>query len=64
MALPTISSLWVSRTRALEKQIVRHREQEARFRQQWELNSHYFKQSGLYSSKQAQWSSRQSYQQR
>ncbi|XP_062999807.1 trichoplein keratin filament-binding protein [Elgaria multicarinata webbii] len=63
MALPTIPSFWSSRSRALEHQIVRHREQEARFRKQWELNSLYFKQSGVYSSKQAQWSSRQSYQQ-
>ncbi|KAJ7309866.1 hypothetical protein JRQ81_007940 [Phrynocephalus forsythii] len=63
MALPTMPSFWSSRSRALEQQIVRHREQEARFRQQWELNSRYFKQSGLYTSKQAQWSSRQSYQQ-
>ncbi|XP_020657550.3 trichoplein keratin filament-binding protein [Pogona vitticeps] len=63
MALPTLPSFWSSRSRALEQQIVRHREQEARFRQQWELNSRYFKQSGVYTSKQAQWGSRQSYQQ-
>ncbi|XP_015268693.1 PREDICTED: trichoplein keratin filament-binding protein [Gekko japonicus] len=63
MALPTLSSLWISRNRALEKQIVRHREQEAHFRRQWELHSRYFKESGVHSQKQDQWSSRQSYQQ-
>ncbi|XP_044296380.1 trichoplein keratin filament-binding protein isoform X2 [Varanus komodoensis] len=63
MALPTAPSFWSGRSRALEQQLVRHREQEARFRRQWELNSLYFKQSGVYSSKQAQWSSRQSYEQ-
>nr|XP_056715539.1 trichoplein keratin filament-binding protein [Euleptes europaea] len=63
MALPTLSSLWVSRNRALEKQIVRQREQEAHFRRQWELHSRYFKQSGVQSLKQEQWSSRQSFEQ-
>ncbi|XP_034990269.2 trichoplein keratin filament-binding protein isoform X2 [Zootoca vivipara] len=63
MALPTIPSFWNNRSRALEQQIVHHREQEARFRNLWELNSRYFQQSGVYSSKQAQWSSRHSYQQ-
>ncbi|XP_067395547.1 trichoplein keratin filament-binding protein isoform X2 [Emydura macquarii macquarii] len=63
MALPTLPSYWTGRSRALEKQIVRQRDQEARWRQQWELNSRYFKQSGVCSSKQSQWSSRQSYQQ-
>ncbi|XP_053135022.1 trichoplein keratin filament-binding protein isoform X1 [Hemicordylus capensis] len=63
MALPTIPSFWSSRCRTVEQQIARHREQEARFRQKWELNSRYFQQSGVYSSKQAQWNSRQSYQQ-
>ncbi|XP_030438466.1 trichoplein keratin filament-binding protein isoform X1 [Gopherus evgoodei] len=63
MALPTLPSCWPSRSRALEQQIVRQREQEARWRQQWERNSRYFRQSGLCSAKQSQWSSRRSYQQ-
>ncbi|XP_053558079.1 trichoplein keratin filament-binding protein isoform X1 [Bombina bombina] len=63
MALPTLSSSWHSRSRVLEQQIVRHREQEARFRHQWDVTNQYFKQSNVCSSKQAQWSSRQSYQQ-
>ncbi|KAG8455728.1 hypothetical protein GDO86_001786 [Hymenochirus boettgeri] len=62
MALPTLPSYWHSRSRVLEQQIVRHREQEARLRHQWDLTSQYFKQSNVCSSKQAQWSSRQSYQ--
>ncbi|XP_063313145.1 trichoplein keratin filament-binding protein [Pelobates fuscus] len=63
MALPTLPSHWHSRSRVLEQQIVRHREQEARIRQEWDLTNRYFKQSDVCSSKQAQWSSRQSYQQ-
>ncbi|XP_053325190.1 trichoplein keratin filament-binding protein [Spea bombifrons] len=63
MALPTLPSHWHSRSRALERQIVRQREQEARFRHEWDLTNRYFKQSSMCSSKQAQWSSRQSYQQ-
>ncbi|XP_029426784.1 trichoplein keratin filament-binding protein [Rhinatrema bivittatum] len=63
MALPTFPSYWHNRNKVLEQQFVRQREQEARFRNQWELNSQYFKQSNIYSDKQAQWSSRQSYQQ-
>ncbi|XP_062310051.1 trichoplein keratin filament-binding protein [Osmerus eperlanus] len=63
MALPTLSSRWPSRTRSLERQLVRQREQEARCRQQWELHSQYFREQNVRSSKQAEWSSRQSYQQ-
>ncbi|KAG8596828.1 hypothetical protein GDO81_002064 [Engystomops pustulosus] len=63
MALPTLPSYWHSRSRVLEKQIVRHREQEARFRHEWDLTNRYFKQSDVCSSKQAQWSSRISYEQ-
>ncbi|KAM4051695.1 trichoplein keratin filament-binding protein isoform 1-T1 [Anomaloglossus baeobatrachus] len=63
MALPTIPSHWHSRSRVLEKQIVRHREQEARFRHEWDTTNRYFKQSDVCSSKQAQWSSRISYEQ-
>ncbi|KAJ8379349.1 hypothetical protein SKAU_G00001270 [Synaphobranchus kaupii] len=63
MALPTISTRWSSRTRTLEQRIVRQREQEARWRQQWDMHSVYFRQQNVRSSKQAQWSSCQSYQQ-
>uniref|UniRef100_A0A7N4NUW1 Trichoplein keratin filament binding n=1 Tax=Sarcophilus harrisii TaxID=9305 RepID=A0A7N4NUW1_SARHA len=63
MALPTIPSCWPARNRILERQIVRQREQEARFRQQWDVNSRYFKEFDVWSSKQAHWSSRMCYQQ-
>uniref|UniRef100_F6SVU9 Trichoplein keratin filament-binding protein n=1 Tax=Monodelphis domestica TaxID=13616 RepID=F6SVU9_MONDO len=63
MALPTIPSSWPTRNRLLERQIVNHREQEARFRQQWDTNSRYFRDFSVWSSKQAQWSSRKCYQQ-
>ncbi|XP_040276197.1 trichoplein keratin filament-binding protein [Bufo bufo] len=63
MALPTLPSPWHSRSRLLEKQIVRHREQEARFRNEWDMTNRYFRQSDVCSSKQAQWSSRVSYEQ-
>uniref|UniRef100_A0A8C8GHP8 Trichoplein keratin filament-binding protein n=1 Tax=Oncorhynchus tshawytscha TaxID=74940 RepID=A0A8C8GHP8_ONCTS len=65
MALPTLSAHWPSRVRSLERQMVRHcrqREQEACWRQQWEMNSKYYRQQNVVSSKQAHWSSRQSYQ--
>uniref|UniRef100_F7BWG7 Trichoplein keratin filament-binding protein n=1 Tax=Xenopus tropicalis TaxID=8364 RepID=F7BWG7_XENTR len=62
MALPTLPSHWHSRSRVLEQQIVRQREQEARLRHQWDQTNQYFKQSNVCSTKQAQWSSRQSYQ--
>ncbi|XP_027717807.1 trichoplein keratin filament-binding protein [Vombatus ursinus] len=62
MALPTMPSCWPTRNRALERQIVRQREQEAQFRQQWDINSRYFREFDVWSSKQAQWSSRTCYQ--
>ncbi|XP_047683938.1 trichoplein keratin filament-binding protein [Prionailurus viverrinus] len=63
MALPTLPSQWSSR-RLLDQQMARqrHREQEARLRQQWDQNSRYFKMSDICSSKQAEWSSKTSYQ--
>ncbi|XP_043354164.1 trichoplein keratin filament-binding protein isoform X2 [Dermochelys coriacea] len=61
MALPALPA-GPRRSRALEKQIVRQREQEARWRQQWERNSRYFQQSGLCSAQHGQWSSRRCYQ--
>ncbi|XP_063171718.1 trichoplein keratin filament-binding protein isoform X3 [Candoia aspera] len=63
MALPAAPPFWGSRSRALERQIVRQREQEARLRRQWELHSLSFRQAGLRSRKQAEWSSRRSFQQ-
>ncbi|KAF3820750.1 hypothetical protein GH733_005295 [Mirounga leonina] len=64
MALPTLPSYWCSR-RLLDQQMARqrHREQEARLRQQWDQNSRYFRTSDICSSKQAEWSSKTSYQQ-
>lgn len=63
MALPTLPSYWCSR-RLLDQQVARqrHREQEARLRQQWDENSRYFRISDICSSKQADWSSKTSYQ--
>uniref|UniRef100_A0A8D2CNA8 Trichoplein keratin filament-binding protein n=1 Tax=Sciurus vulgaris TaxID=55149 RepID=A0A8D2CNA8_SCIVU len=62
MALPTLPSYWCSR-RLLGQQAARQRqrEQEARLRQQWDQNSHYFRMSDICSSKQAEWSSEASY---
>ncbi|KAA0716737.1 Trichoplein keratin filament-binding protein [Triplophysa tibetana] len=62
MALPTLSARWPGRVGALERQLVRQREQEARWRQQWELHSQYFREQEVRSSKQAHWSSRHSFQ--
>lgn len=64
MALPTLSSHWPSRLRPLQRQLARQREQEARRLQQWQTHSRYFKEQQVRGSKQAQWSSRESYQQR
>uniref|UniRef100_G1Q8S9 Trichoplein keratin filament-binding protein n=1 Tax=Myotis lucifugus TaxID=59463 RepID=G1Q8S9_MYOLU len=65
MALPTLPPSWCSR-RLLDQQVARqrHREQEARLRQQWDENSRYFRISNACSSKQAEWSSQASYQRR
>lgn len=64
MALPTLSAHVPSRSRVLAGQLARQREQEARWRQQWELHAQYFKEQNVRSQKQAVWSSRHSYQQR
>lgn len=63
MALPTLPSYWYTR-RPLDQELARQRqrEQEAHLRQQWEQNSRYFKTSDIHSSKQAEWSSKTSYQ--
>ncbi|KAM4576031.1 trichoplein keratin filament-binding protein isoform 1-T2 [Odontesthes bonariensis] len=63
MALPTLSAHVPNRSRALANQLARQREQEARWRQQWDLHAHYFKEQSVRSQKQAAWSSRHSYQQ-
>lgn len=64
MALPTLSTRVPSRSRVLADQLARQREQEARWRQQWELHAQYFREQSIRSQKQTVWSSRQSYQQR
>ncbi|KAM9195096.1 trichoplein keratin filament-binding protein isoform 1-T2 [Dugong dugon] len=61
MALPTLPSYWCSR-RLLGQQLARQREQADRLRQQWDQNSRYFQLSDICSSKQAEWSSKTSYQ--
>ncbi|XP_006870509.1 PREDICTED: trichoplein keratin filament-binding protein [Chrysochloris asiatica] len=58
MALP---SSWCNR-RFLGQQLARQREQAARLRQQWDQNSRYFQLSDICTSKQAEWSSKTSYQ--
>ncbi|XP_038618880.1 trichoplein keratin filament-binding protein isoform X2 [Tachyglossus aculeatus] len=63
MALPTLPFCWENHGRALQRQMLRRRDQEACFRRQWDANSRYFRVSDIFSSKQAQWSSRRSYQQ-
>ncbi|XP_028905303.1 trichoplein keratin filament-binding protein isoform X1 [Ornithorhynchus anatinus] len=63
MALPTLPFCWENHGRALQRQILRRRDQEACFRRQWDANSRYFRVSDIFSTKQAQWSSRRSYQQ-
>uniref|UniRef100_A0A3B5AG27 Trichoplein keratin filament-binding protein n=1 Tax=Stegastes partitus TaxID=144197 RepID=A0A3B5AG27_9TELE len=63
MALPTFSAHVPSRSRVLAEQLARQREQEARWRQQWELHAQYFREQSVRSQRQAAWSSRHSYQQ-
>ncbi|XP_049722491.1 trichoplein keratin filament-binding protein [Elephas maximus indicus] len=61
MALPTLPSSWCSR-RLLSQQLARQREQADWLRQQWDQNRRYFQLSDICSSKQAEWSSKTSYQ--
>ncbi|XP_006894904.1 PREDICTED: trichoplein keratin filament-binding protein [Elephantulus edwardii] len=61
MALPTLPSYWCSR-QLLGQQLARQRKQAARLREQWDQNSRYFQLSNICSSKQAEWSSKTSYQ--
>ncbi|XP_070760888.1 trichoplein keratin filament-binding protein [Enoplosus armatus] len=63
MALPTLSAHAPSRSRVLAGQLARQREQEARWRQQWEMHAQYFREQSVLSQRQAVWSSRHSYQQ-
>ncbi|KAM9392708.1 trichoplein keratin filament-binding protein isoform 2-T2 [Pholidichthys leucotaenia] len=62
MALPTFSVHAPSRSRRLAEQLARKKEQEARWRQQWDLHAWYFTEQNVRTNKQAQWSSRGSYQ--
>lgn len=57
MALPTLSAKMSNRSRTLAEQMARQREQEARWRQQWELHAQYFKEQNVRSQRQAVWSS-------
>ncbi|KAM6944756.1 trichoplein keratin filament-binding protein isoform 1-T1 [Lycodopsis pacificus] len=63
MALPAFSAHAPSRSRVLAGQLARQREQQARFRQQWELHAQYLKEQSVRSQRQAVWSSHQSHQQ-
>ncbi|XP_017269193.1 trichoplein keratin filament-binding protein [Kryptolebias marmoratus] len=63
MALPTFSVHLPSRSRVLAEQLARQREQEARWRQRWELHARYFREQSVRSHRQAAWSSRSSFQQ-
>uniref|UniRef100_A0A3P9KYS3 Uncharacterized protein n=1 Tax=Oryzias latipes TaxID=8090 RepID=A0A3P9KYS3_ORYLA len=63
MALPTLSTHLSSRSRMAADQLSRRREQEARWRQQWELHARYFREQNLHSLRQAAWGSRSSFHQ-
>nr|XP_019956551.1 PREDICTED: trichoplein keratin filament-binding protein isoform X1 [Paralichthys olivaceus] len=62
MALPNLSAHGPSRSRTLAGQLARQREQEARWRQQWEQHARYFREQSLCGQRQAVWSSGRSYQ--
>ncbi|XP_011477490.1 trichoplein keratin filament-binding protein [Oryzias latipes] len=63
MALPTLSTHLSSRSRMAADQLSRRREQEARWRQQWEMHARYFREQNLHSLRQAAWGSRSSFHQ-
>uniref|UniRef100_A0A8C7YPS9 Trichoplein keratin filament-binding protein n=1 Tax=Oryzias sinensis TaxID=183150 RepID=A0A8C7YPS9_9TELE len=63
MALPTLSTHLSSRSRMAADQLSRRREQEAQWRQQWELHARYFREQNLHSLRQAAWGSRSSFHQ-
>ncbi|XP_032370936.1 trichoplein keratin filament-binding protein isoform X1 [Etheostoma spectabile] len=63
MALPTLSAHVPGRSRVLAGQLARQREQEARWRQHWELHAQYLREQSVRSQRQAVWSSRHSFQQ-
>uniref|UniRef100_A0A8C5N639 Trichoplein keratin filament-binding protein n=1 Tax=Gouania willdenowi TaxID=441366 RepID=A0A8C5N639_GOUWI len=50
------------RSQVLAHQLARQREHEARCRQQWEQHAQYFREQRVQNKKQAEWTSRQSYQ--
>ncbi|XP_041855050.1 trichoplein keratin filament-binding protein [Melanotaenia boesemani] len=62
MALPTLSRA-PSRSWVLADQLARQREQEVRWRQQWELHAQYFREQRVRSQTHAAWSSQRSYKQ-
>ena len=62
MALPTTPKYWTSRKNIYEQAIVRQRNQDFDFRQQWRETSDYFKKENVIATKQQAWSSGQSYQ--
>ncbi|KAF6729693.1 Trichoplein keratin filament-binding protein [Oryzias melastigma] len=63
MALPTFSTHLSSRSRLVADQLARRREQEARWRQQWELHARYFREQNIHSQRQTAWGSRSSFHQ-
>ncbi|AWP07067.1 putative trichoplein keratin filament-binding protein [Scophthalmus maximus] len=63
MALPALSACIPGRTRVHAKQMIRRREQEARWRQQWDMHARYFKEQSVCSQRQEAWSSSRCYQQ-
>uniref|UniRef100_A0A3P9H3P5 Trichoplein keratin filament-binding protein n=1 Tax=Oryzias latipes TaxID=8090 RepID=A0A3P9H3P5_ORYLA len=63
MALPTLSTHLSSRSRMAADQLSRRREEEAQWRQQWELHARYFREQNLHSLRQAAWGSRSSFHQ-
>ncbi|XP_059146310.1 trichoplein keratin filament-binding protein-like [Physella acuta] len=62
MALPTMQGYWSSRKNMYEQAIVRHRNHEDNFRNQWTHTANYFKNSDVWAAKQNSWSSSQGFQ--
>ncbi|XP_075875640.1 trichoplein keratin filament-binding protein isoform X1 [Nelusetta ayraudi] len=62
MALPSLQGRPPSRSRVLAAHMVRHREQAARDREQWELHARNWKEMNVRTERQVAWSSTQSYQ--
>lgn len=64
MALSSLQGRVPSRSRVLAAHMVRHREQAARDRQQWELHARNWKEMNVRTERQVAWSSSRSYQKR